>query len=124
MKPRKFVRLFQPSFADQVERGIKKQTIRAAPKRMPAIGDHISLRAWTGKPYRSKQRILRESQITQVSTVAIHADSYSLRAGTFTSLPFRNHFARKDGFKDWDDMITWFQQTHKLPFTGILIQWK
>lgn len=121
---KKFIRLFQPRFADLVETGKKKQTIRAAPKRMPIAGDHISLRTWTGKPYRSKQRILRESEITQVSTVVILPEGYSTQAGTFTSLAFRNHFARKDGFKNWDDMTNWFQQTHNLPFTGILIQWK
>lgn len=54
-----FVRLFKPEFAAKVLSGEKCQTVRATPKRMPTPGDRISCRAWTGAPYRSKQRILR-----------------------------------------------------------------
>ena len=123
MKPRKFIRLFQPRFADQVESGIKKQTIRLTPKRMPQVGDHISLRTWTGKPYRSKQRILRESIITEVDTITICHDRFIRCGYTYTAPYYRNSLAVADGFTDWADMITWFQDNHQHPFSGILIQW-
>lgn len=32
-------------------------------------------------------------------------------------------FARADGFKDYDDMMGWFEKTHGLPFYGWLIAW-
>lgn len=31
--------------------------------------------------------------------------------------------AKRDGFADWAAMVQWFQNTHALPFKGILIEW-
>lgn len=116
MKPRTFVRMFQPRFAPLVESGAKFQTIRNTPKVLPRVGDRVSCREWTGKPYRSKQRVLREAEITLVGPVRIEFQETASRA---------NHdFARNDGFEDFWDMLAWFEKTHGLPFDGILIQWK
>lgn len=52
--PASFVRMFKPHFALLVESGAKAQTVRPTPKRMPKPGDRISLRCWSGAPYRSK----------------------------------------------------------------------
>lgn len=121
-KHRKFVRMVQPRFVDDVRDGRKLRTIRKTPKRMPRVGDMISLRAWSGKPYRSKQIILKESVITNVQTVLI------LQVlGAFvgdTVIADEDAFARLDGFKDFSEMLWWFTSNHELPFKGILIQWK
>lgn len=117
------VKMFQPRFAPLVESGAKAQTVRPTPKRMPKAGDPISLRAWTGLPYRSKQRVLREATITQVAPLVV--DEFGVRTmepGCETRFD-RLAFAQADGFRGWDEMRDWFQETHGLPFRGVLIRW-
>jgi hypothetical protein len=118
-----FVRMFKPQFAGLVERGEKLQTVRPTPKRMPKPGDKISLRCWTDKPYRSKQRVLRDAIITRVAPIEIGRDRMVLDGGR---LPPWKHdaFARADGFSDREEMEDWFRATHGLPFVGILISWQ
>lgn len=118
-----FVRLFQPRFADLVERGVKTQTVRKTPKRMPAAGDRISLRTWSGSPYRSKQRVLREAEIVEVWPVEIYGDSIHVGQRRLSSVE-REAFARADGFRDFADLAEWFRTTHDLPFDGVLIRWQ
>jgi hypothetical protein len=116
------VRMFKPQFAPLVESGEKCQTVRPTPKRMPKTGDRISLRMWTGKPYRSKQRVIRESVLTEISPVKISAvaivvDGCVLRPAEEWA------FARADGFTTPQDMLDWFSFTHGLPFEGVVIKW-
>lgn len=119
------VRMFKPQFASLVESGAKRQTVRPCPKRLPKVGQPISLREWTGKPYRSKQRVLKEAVITQVEPIAIDSKGIYLD-GTSDSVAMvdnRDEFAKADGFGDFYSMLRWFEDTHGLPFTGILIKW-
>jgi len=119
-----FVRMFNPQFAPLVEAGTKLQTVRPVPKRMPKPGDKISLRAWTGKPYRSKQRVLMESTITHVDTFSI--DTFPTMRINDIRLKYRSacdEFARADGFEDYPALLEWFHKTHGLPFEGIVIHW-
>jgi len=118
-----FVRMFKPQFAPMVESGQKCQTIRPTPKRMPKPGDTISLRTWTGKPYRSKQRVLRESAITEVEPVSISSTGIKISGQPLLGCVLWD-FARADGFNTPQDMIDWFNFTHGLPFSGIVIYWK
>lgn len=124
MKPRTFVRMFKPQFAALVEAGTKLQTVRPTPKRMPREGDRISLRCWTGKPYRSKQRVLRETVVTQVRDILIYTDGVTLYDGYAGYAPNQHIFAVNDGFRSWPDMLQWFREQHGLPFNGIVIFWK
>ena len=55
VRPRTVVLMCQAQFAPMVESGDKRRTIRPRRKRPVKMGDHVSLRQWTGKPYRSKQ---------------------------------------------------------------------
>lgn len=80
--------LFQRRFAPLVESGAKLQTIRLPRKRTIHAGDTLSLRTWTGAPYRSKQRPLRTATCTAVRPIVI--DSYWNDDET----------ARADGFED------------------------
>lgn len=118
-----FVRLFKPQFAAMVRSGEKCQTMRPVPKRMPKAGDIISLREWTGKPYRSKQRILRESIVSEIEEIWI-SDGGILLAGETLTVPQEWSFARADGFNTPKDMLEWFNVTHGLPFKGIVIKWQ
>lgn len=105
-----------------VEQGTKLQTVRPTPKRIPKPGDKISLRAWNGKPYRSKQRILLESVISAVRTIEI--DSYAVTIdGVRLHHLEKEEFAMADGFSSVAEMTDWFRKQHGLPFRGIVIQW-
>ncbi len=129
--PQTFVRMFKPKFAALVESGAKTQTVRPTPKRMPRAGDTISLREWEGKPYRSKQRVLREAVITRVAALYLHYSEidgmcwWEIEIGNrrLDSLEAID-FAAADGFSGGvQEMARWFQETHGLPFKGIVIYW-
>lgn len=121
-----FVRIFQPRFAELVERGKKTQTVRCTPKRMPKPGDSISLRAWLDKPYRSKQRVLAEGIITEVATVWLGWNALIVGGRVLTQAEWAA-FAKADGFADSVEMHGWFLKTHGIPvdgWRGILIRWQ
>ena len=117
-----FVRMVKPQFATLVLSGEKTQTVRPTPKRMMLPGDTISLRMWTGKPYRSKQRILREATVLGTDTVRVH-DTGIMLHGEHLPLAKAWCFAKADGFNTLQDMLEWFNVTHGLPFEGIVIYW-
>ena len=131
MKPSRniasFVRLFKPQFAHAVQTGKKCQTVRPTPKRMPKPGDKISLRCWTDKPFRSKQRVLREAIISRVEEIDIYECAVRVCKDNGKSIRVvdrdREAFARLDGFVSWAEMREWFRVTHGLPFRGVLISW-
>jgi hypothetical protein len=125
MKTRRHVRLFQPRFASLVESGAKTTTIRPTPKRPIRVGDVLDLRTWTGQPYRSKQRKLREAVCTAVRSIEMDC------IGGLTWLSHVSNYveaaekvARREGFADRRDMIRWFKETHGFPFKGVLIEWQ
>lgn len=89
---------------------------------MPARFDTIDCRAWTGKPYRSKQRKLVKGTITEVHDVEI-TESFSL-GGLLFSQESANMIANSDGFDDFDQMAAWYKEEYGLPFKGVLITWK
>lgn len=114
------VRMFKPQFADAVRQGTKRQTVRPIPVRLPKAGDRISLRMWSGKPYRSKQTLLRETMVISVSDCCITGVSVTVRGREQDP----EIFARADGFDSFATMRQWFLETHGLPFQGILIEWQ
>lgn len=133
--PARFVRLFQPRFAEAVRAGTKRQTIRPVPGRLPMVGDTISLRMWTGKPYRSKQALLRTEVIQSVKICCITREGIARQAPDGCLLQIAgvriicengseaDRFARDDGFKDFEEMRSWFERQHGLPFDGLIISW-
>lgn len=108
-----------PIFAEIVADGLKRQTIRKTPVRMPKVGDLFVGFQWEGAAYRSQQKILIESPIIEILPIKI--------GYTGIIIPKKNvcvnRFAELDGFESWDDMRDWFDRTHGLPFEGILIRW-
>lgn len=129
-KAAKFIRekmrviLFQDRFAALVRDGGKLHTIRKTARCM--AGDKLSLRRWTGKPYRSQQEILKEVECQWVCPVNIghgpSMDGISLD-GMALDVGRRASLARDDGFNSATEMLDWFRNTHGLPFEGFLIQW-
>lgn len=116
---------FQRQFADLVESGKKKQTIRKYRKRTPKAGQTAYL--YTGMRT-TECRKLGEGVITEVGIVRIND------FGLFIDMPNNfmsirrtetlNEFARADGFTDWFDMVDWFKNQHGIPFEGILVKWE
>jgi len=122
---RRWVRMFKPQFAGMVADGRKCQTVRPVPKRMPQPGDTISLRCWEGKPYRSKQKVLREAVITEVQRIDIDDRGFVwLDDFRIKFLSDWEKFTAADGFPKPEDFIEWFRQQHGLPFTGIVLHWE
>ena len=130
MSPRRHVRLFQPRFAPLVEAGSKTSTIRPVPKRAIRAGDVLDLRTWTGKPYRSKQRKLREAFCTAVTPIELCFIRHRLLVWLRGAKPKHlsrsaiETLARRDGFSDAAEMADWFENAHGLPFEGVLIKWQ
>lgn len=118
------VRMFQPRFARAVADGTKRQTVRPVPKRPVSPGDHLSLRRWSGAPYRSPQVELARGVVTDVTPIGISRGGVTLAADILDTFADNDAFARADGFRDWADLIAWFSATHSLPFEGVLIRWR
>ena len=106
-----------------VEDGSKCQTVRPTPKRMPQPGDRISLRTWTGAPYRSKQRVLRDGVVTRVRLIEIETYAITIDGKRLHAFE-EESFAKADGFPSVSDLVDWFGETHGLPFDGIVIEWE
>lgn len=119
--------MFQERFVSKVLDGSKTQTIRAKSKRVVRVGDTLSLRKWCGKPYRSKQVILRAALCTGVDRLTIDRCG-DIRLGNIGGdvllARYAEAMAKKDGFENLDAMLDWFRTAHGLPFEGVLIQWE
>lgn len=107
--------LFQDRFAKLVLAGTKRQTIRKAARCKP--GDELSLRRWTGKPYRSNQEIIRVETCKSVEPVIIREGM------SVEELIALDRVATADGFGDALAMLAWFEKTHGLPFEGEIVKW-
>ncbi len=121
---------FKKQFAEAVEWGHKRQTIRADRKDgRPHCKRGDTLKLYTGM--RSKScRLLAVAKVTHTARVTIEATCMKLdgrllysilhdRDGPLTD----NEFAKADGFDSFTDMANWFDETHGLPFEGTVIYW-
>jgi hypothetical protein len=119
--------LFQPWGAELVRAGTKRQTIRKTARCKP--GDMLSLRRWTGAPYRSKQEVIREEMCTDVTPIRIDPDRVTLYDDPLSDDPRTlgigeaRDIAIADGFTGLNEMLAWFENTHGLPFYGYVIKW-
>ena len=122
--------LFQPQFEPLILSGVKDQTIRGRRRDnrpRARVGQELSLRVWSGLPYRSKQREFARGVVVFVIPVRIQE-----RHPVFcrTDVPGKNGVlvprlvARRDGFADWRAMKEWFRSVHGLPFEGELVHWR
>jgi hypothetical protein len=120
--------MFQDRFVDKVRSGAKTTTIRTSDWHIKP-GTVLSLRRWTGKPYRSKQEILREAVCVSVEGIHISKIGCAVEtipgySGGFTERGHENDIAKQDGFASFPDMVDWFEKNHGLPFDGYLIRWE
>lgn len=112
---------FSDRFVSLVESGLKTQTIRQT--RRAKIGDAIQL--YTGLRTKACRKLTPVDPIcTYVGYVAIRPDY--LTVGDTSKHPRdRDEFAALDGFKDYADMLAWFQDRYGQPsFIGYLHRWE
>ena len=114
---------FDPQFADSVESGEKRQTIRRNAECV--AGDALQLFA--------AERKLVNAVCTRVRPVWIcethmRIDDVWLRPGTAPRNDIEdcdNDFAKRDGFSGFLEMVRWLQNSYAtLPFNGFLIEWE
>lgn len=117
--------MFQDRFSGKVSDGSKPHTIRKTARCKP--GDVLSLRRWTGKPYRSKQETIRTETCLSVLPVHMAIErgfGFSVCVnGRGINARERDELARADGFANARAMERWFIDAHGLPFDGFLIRW-
>ena len=108
---------YKKQFADKVEAGTKRTTIRAG-KRFKK-GD--TLYHYTGMRTKSCRK-LREDACTWVSD--IYMTNSGMKCNGVALAPARiEEIATADGFETVDEFIFFFRETHGFPFLGQLIEW-
>lgn len=126
---------FKAQFADDVEEGRKRRTIRAIRKdgRKVKAGDKLQL--YTGMRQKGCRK-LGEAQCFRVRRVVIDFSGVTLDGrnlyggdapayqGGVNPEEYDNDFARADGFDCFTDMAEFFRKMHGLPFYGDLIEWR
>jgi hypothetical protein len=116
---------FKARFADDVEQRIKRQSIRALRKRPFKLGDDLQL--YTGMRTKTCRKLgpdekcwyVRDISILNSKTVCLFEDG-NWRAMTQVEI---TQLAKDDGFDTPRAMVTFFEETHGLPFYGQLIRW-
>ena len=114
---------FQSRFAPMVEAGVKLQTIRQKARAKP--GDRLQL--YTGQRTAACRKLVEPDPGCTVSTYcAVRRAGITL--GNVALLPAelrdQDMFAKADGFRDYDDMVAWFEGQYGLgEFVGRLIRW-
>lgn len=121
---------FQKQFADDVESGVKAQTIRRCGKRKPPkVGDELQLYTAMRTKY---CRLLRRVKCTEVMMITIHTSnqwvSHFVDNGFgFVWLPITGAALTKlfveDGFDSLEQFCNFFASEHSPIFEGYLIKW-
>lgn len=123
--PKKHINAGEPTnFKEKILSGEKIHTIRPETNKWK-IGDQISMRYWTGKPYHSKQEIFcEEFAVVELLPIEINFNIYiSYIEINKKRLNRINEewglLAKNDGLT-FEQMQNWFNK----PFTGTLIAWQ
>ena len=118
---------FKKQFAEMVESGQKRQTIRKTDK-----GAKVGDTAYLYYGQRTKQcRKLGEGTITAVWPIDILLNSLGSPTVVITCPDMTRFytgdnldtFAKADGFQTGEEMVSWFEKQYGLPFNGFLHQW-
>jgi hypothetical protein len=107
-------------FREKILDGSKYQTIRKIRNNPIKTGDILYL--WW-KQRTSEREKLGEAKCNGVMQITIHTNCVTSGDQSITEPSVLERFAIADGFDSWSHMVEWFQNTHGLPFTGVLIKW-
>ena len=119
---------FQPQFAEDVESGIKCQTIRRSARCKP--GDVLQLYTGQRTPECSKlgEGVCKRVTPIRICDTEMFLDGRRLYAGDARRDDLDDHdndFAKRDGFAGFVEMADWFRARYGvLPFEGFVIQWE
>lgn len=117
--------MFKERFVQPIRSGTKHLTIRETAAGVVA-GDELSLRRWTGLPYRSKQEEIRQVRVHAVARVLLDVGQAGnlivLFGHTMLSPRDVEKFAVGDGFASAAEMLEYWQP--RLPFGGQAIYWE
>lgn len=126
---------FKAQFADDVEDGRKRRSIRAPRKdgRNPKPGDALQL--YTGMRQKGCRKLgvakcvsVRPVIIDHMGVNVAGRQLYAGDAPAYQGGPnpedYDGDFARADGFHTFQDMREFFENEHGLPFRGLLIEWR
>lgn len=113
---------FQKQFADDVESGLKRQTIRLVRKHPIIKGNTLFL--YTGQRTKYCKKLgetvcksVEQFVIESSCPIRVFVGINELSRGEVQRL------AHADGFSTLDDFINFFRLRHGLPFQGVLIKW-
>ena len=111
---------FQKRFKGPVKRREKNQTVRPERKRHARVGEPVQL--YYGMRTKQCEKLVTPDPVCKWVAPCVITRSLVRVAG----LPIFevDQFARDDGFVDFSDMISWLENQHGLPFTGVLIVWE
>jgi len=112
---------FKKQFADDVERGKKRQTIRAKRRdgRNPHVGDKLYF--YTGMRTKSCRK-LGEATCIAVDQITIDEHGINLN-GKWLCIYDQAVTACADGFCSSYDLKAFLRKEHGLPFEGLLYRW-
>lgn len=112
---------FSPEFVAKVESGEKRQTIRRS--RHGKVGDRAQL--YTGQRTKACRKLVEPDPVLDlVGYVAIRPEYLTLH-DTRQHPGDADDFARRDGFRDYADMVAWFQARYGTrEFIGYVHRWR
>jgi hypothetical protein len=130
---------FQERFVPFIESGEKTHTIRAGRKYPAKVGDTLHLytglrrrgpiiqKLASGDVVRQKMaRLLMRAPCTRVEEIRMVVDRNGCAQvfidGEHLALDEREALAKRDGFKNWQDMADFWNGRY--PFEGHIIHWK
>ena len=111
---------FKKQFADAVESGQKRQTIRLERSRPTVPGDTLYL--YTGMRTRSCRKLM-ETACVDVQDVSIYSSGGVRVGGQRLDDGQANEFAKSDGFASRDEFLDFFREHYGLPYRGVVIKW-
>jgi hypothetical protein len=108
-------------FKKKILDGSKRQTIRSVRKNPIKEGETLYIWWKQRSPEREK---LGEASCTKVSDIIIIRDEVvNVSEQIIINKDNLDNFAIADGFSNWQKLVEFFESTHGLPFTGVLIKW-
>ena len=110
---------YKKQFAQAVESGIKRQTIRAKRKYPIKLGENLY--HYTGLRTKNCRKLL-ESKCLGVADIRIHVDGIFVSDQKLKEVNAKE-LAKQDGFSDTESFIEFFRINHGFPFHGDLIRW-
>ena len=120
--PKTHINAGEPTnFKEKILSGEKIHTIRPETTKWK-IGDQISMRYWTGKPYHSKQEIFCEKfEVVELLEIAIEITNNTI-SWIFNVSCEEKRIAKNDGLT-WEQLESWFAKKDGV-YSFTLIAWQ